>query len=134
VRISEVANRAGVGIETVRFYERKKLIEQPRRPANGGFRSYSENAIARIRFIRQAQRLGFSLKEINELLSLSTDPSTDCAEIREMAAIKRQEVMGKIVHLKRIRDALDAIIASCPGGGSIRSCSILSELERGKDT
>ena len=131
MRISDVAKKAGVGVETIRFYERKNLIEQPRKPVNGGFRSYPDAAVSRIKFVLKAQNLGFSLKEIRDLLSLRTEPSTDCAEIRELAARKRHEVTAKIVQLNRIRDALEAVIASCPGGGSIRACSIIEEMEKG---
>ena len=75
--------------------------------------------------------LGFSLKEVKELLSLRTDPSTDCGEIRERAALKLQEVTDKIEQLGRIRDALNTVITACPGSGGIRACSILDELEKG---
>ena len=76
--IGKVAGEAGVGVETVRFYERKGLIRKPRRPSNGGYRTYPSDAVERILFIRQAQELGFSLREIKELLSLQADPATDC--------------------------------------------------------
>ncbi len=78
--IGRVANKAGISVETIRFYERKGLIDQPMRPQDGGFRIYPSEAVGRIHFIRQAQDLGFSLKEIVELLSLRADVSTDCAD------------------------------------------------------
>ncbi len=134
MKISTVAKTAGVGVETVRFYERERLIEQPRKPVNGGFRAYPQEAVVQIKFIRRAQDLGFSLKEVKELLSLRTDPSIDCGEIRQRAAMKLQEVTDKIEQLVRIRDALDGVIKACPGRGGIRACSILEEMEKGQGT
>ena len=89
--ISRAATRAGVGVETIRFYERRGLIRQPLKPRNGGYRSYDDEAVARIRFIRQAQELGFSLREIEELLALRTDLHADCADVRMQAVAKRRE-------------------------------------------
>ncbi len=125
MRIGEVATAAGVGVETIRFYERKGLIKQPPKPANGGFRSYPKDTVARIRFVRKAQQLGFSLKEIEELLSLVSNPSSDCATVREQATRKRQDVDAKIAQLLSIRASLDQLIQSCPGKGALTQCSIL---------
>jgi MerR family transcriptional regulator, copper efflux regulator len=89
--ISKAARAAGVGVETVRFYERRRLIARPAKPPDGGFRRYPPETIERIRFVRQAQGLGFSLREIGELLSLRADPSTDCGQVRERAVAKGVE-------------------------------------------
>ena len=126
--ISRAAKRAGVGIETIRFYERRRLIEQPAAPWNGGYRVYDTTVIERIRFIRQAQELGFSLREIAELLSLRADPAADCGDIRAQAATKRAQVDRKIAELRHIRSALDELIATCPGGGALRACTIIDAL------
>ena len=126
--ISKAATKAGVGVETVRFYERKGLIEQPPKPLDTGFRVYPEETIQRVRFIRQAQEIGFSLREIEELLSLRADPSADCSDVRERAAAKLQEVDGKMEQLGRIRSALEELIAACPGRGALRACSIMESL------
>lgn len=128
--IARAARAAGVGVETIRFYERRGLIAQPQKPASGGYREYDADAVARIRFVRQAQELGFSLREIEELLSLRADPKADCAGVRAQATTKRAEVEQKIAHLKRIRAALDALIASCPGSGALRACTILDAIEQ----
>lgn len=128
--IGKVAREAGVGVETVRFYERKGLINKPRRPSNGGYRTYPSNAVERIQFIRQAQELGFSLREIKELLSLQANPATDCSDVQERAQIKRNEVKGKIAQLRKIQKALDTLITACPGKGPTRTCSILEALEQ----
>jgi MerR family transcriptional regulator, copper efflux regulator len=79
--IGQLAERAGVGVETIRFYERRGLIAQPKRPADG-YRKYDEQVANRIRFIRQAQELGFTLNEIKQLLSLRVDPRTSCADVK----------------------------------------------------
>lgn len=126
--ISRAAERAGVGIETIRFYERRGLIERPAAPRNGGYRVYDGTVIERIRFIRQAQELGFSLREIAELLSLRADPAADCGDVRAQAVAKRVQVDRKIVELRQIRSALDELIATCPGGGALRACTIIDAL------
>ena len=128
--ISKAAARAGVGIETVRFYERRGLIGRPRRPATGGFRIYPRETVERIRFIRQAQTLGFSLEEIGDLLSLRADPRAECGAVQRRAEDKLQEVNRKLDQLRQIRRALEAVIAACPGEGALGGCSILESLER----
>ncbi len=131
--ISKAARRGGVGIETIRFYERRGLIPQPPRPNGSGFRVYPEETLQRIRFIRQAQEIGFSLREIEELLSLRADPSADCADVRPQATAKLEEVDRKIAKLKEIRGALHELIAACPGSGALRVCSIMEALVRGSE-
>jgi len=126
--IGAAARQAGVGIETIRFYERRGLIEQPLKPRDSGFRTYSLDQLKCIKFIREAQRLGFSLKEIQELLALRTDPRADCATVQQQAVAKLSEVYGKIDQLHRIGSALEALIAVCPGSGSLQACSILDAL------
>jgi MerR family mercuric resistance operon transcriptional regulator len=126
--IGRAARKAGVGVETIRFYERKRLIEQPPKPRDSGFRDYPMETVHRIRFIRHAQEIGFSLREIEELLSLRADPAADCGEVRERATAKLQEVNRKIAQLERIRGGLEDLIAACPGRGALRACSILDAL------
>ena len=132
--ISKVAKKAGVGVETVRFYERKGLVDQPPKPSFGGFRVYPVETAERIRFIREAQELGFSLREIEELLSLRADPSADCADVREKAQTKLSEVKRKMAQLKRIGAALEQLIAACPGQGALKVCSIIDAIETSKTT
>ncbi len=131
--ISKAARKAGVGVETIRFYERKGLIEQPRRPSSSGYRLYPAETIRRIRFIRQAQELGFSLREIDELLSLRADPSSECGDVRARAQTKLNEVSEKIAQLDRIRAGLKQVIAACPGEGALRVCTIMEAFE-GRDS
>lgn len=127
--ISRAAERAGVGVETIRFYERRGLIEQPQKPHDGGYRCYDDTIVERIRFIRQAQELGFSLRQIAELLSLRADPTADCSDVRMQAVCKRDEVDRKIAQLTHIRAALDELIDTCPGGGALRACTIIDALD-----
>ncbi len=126
--ISHAARQAGVGIETIRFYERRGLIKQPPKPVGSGFRVYPEETVQRIRFIRQAQEIGFSLREIDELLSLRADPAADSSDVRERAIDKRNEVEHKIEHLQQIHAALEELISACPGKGALRQCSIMEAL------
>ncbi len=126
--ISNAARQAEVGIETIRFYERRGLIEQPPKPVGSGFRVYPEETVQRIRFIRQAQEIGFSLREIDELLSLRADPAADSSDVRERAINKRNEVEQKIEHLQQIHAALEELISACPGKGALRQCSIMEAL------
>ncbi len=126
--IGRAARAAGVGVETIRFYERKGLIGQPLKPRDAGFRVYPAEAVRRIRFIREAQEIGFSLRETGELLSLRADPSADSADVRQRAIAKRDEVERKIAHLQEIHAALEELISACPGEGALRQCSIMEAL------
>lgn len=128
MKISEAAQAACVNVETIRFYERRGLIDQPRRPEYGGFRTYSETVVDRIRFIRKSQTIGFSLKEISELLSLSVDPNADCSVTLGHAEAKLTEVEQKIASLQAMKGALETLIENCPGKGSLSQCSIINAL------
>ncbi len=126
--IGEVAKRSGIGLETVRFYERKGLIEEPPR-TDSSYRQYPKDVVSRIRFIKRAKELGFSLKEISELLSLRVDPDTKCADVRKQTELKRADVGEKIRALQRIKTALKKLAASCVGTGPASECPILEALE-----
>ncbi|MGH9457814.1 MAG: MerR family DNA-binding protein [Thermoanaerobaculia bacterium] len=126
--ISELAAAAGVGVETVRFYERKRLIERPARPARG-FRRYDEQTARRIRFIRQAQELGFTLAEVRQLLDLRLDPRRSCADVKVEAEAKIVDIDAKIEALGVMRRALDEITRSCSGEGPTSACPILDAIE-----
>lgn len=126
--IGKAASAAGVGVETIRFYERQQLIEQPPKPLGTGARLYSGDTVRRIRFIKEAQELGFSLREAKELLALRTDPSADCAEVRDLATIKLADVHQKIRRLQAIGAALERLVATCPGCGGLEACTIMDAL------
>jgi MerR family mercuric resistance operon transcriptional regulator len=129
--IGKVARLAGVGVETIRFYEREGLIEEPPRRASG-YRQYPEETVARIRFIKRAKELGFSLKEIKELLELRIDPETTCEDIRRRASAKISDIKEKIATLQKMKAALEKLTAACRGRGPISECPILEALEDGE--
>src|SRR6267378_3684955 len=114
--IGQVARSAGVGIETVRFYERQGLLTEPARKESG-YRQYGEDVVARLRFIRRAKELGFSLKEIAELLALRVEPDTTCAAVRQRAEAKIADIETKIESLREIRAALVKVTKQCSGHG-----------------
>ncbi len=126
--IGKAASKAGVGIETVRFYERQRLVAQPPKPEGVGVRQYPADTVKRIRFIKEAQELGFSLREIHDLLALRADPAADCSKVQEQATAKLGEVRRKIERLKDIGAALERLIAACPGRGGLQACSIMDAL------
>lgn len=126
--IGKIAQKAGVGVETIRFYERRGLVERPTRPKSSGFRLYPEETAARIGFIRHAQDLGFSLGEVGELLGLQAAPAADASDVRKRALAKLEQIDGKIERLRRMRAALKTLIAACPGKGPVRRCSIVEAL------
>jgi Hg(II)-responsive transcriptional regulator len=125
--IGRIASRAGIGVETVRFYERQTLIDAPPRSA-AGYRQYPENTIQRLRFIRRAKELGFSLKEIKELLVLHGDPKSTCSDIRQRAEKKLDDINGRIHDLKKMRAALELLLAGCSSDATSAQCPILQAL------
>jgi MerR family copper efflux transcriptional regulator len=127
--IGQVARRAGVGVETVRFYEREGLLEEPPRRASG-YRQYSEEVVKQIRFIQRAKLLGFSLKEIQELLTLRVDGQTSCEQVKERAEAKLAEVEQKIVALQCMRAALLQVASLCEEEGPKGHCPLLDALEQ----
>lgn len=123
--IGALARRAGVGIDTVRYYERSGLLA-PRARLPSGYRRYTEVEVARLRFIRRAQVLGFSLKEVRELLALSTQ--RDVARVRRAAQAKLTDVEHRIDELERVRQGLKRLVEACPGHGRAADCPILKAL------
>ncbi len=126
--IGQVAKEAGIGVETVRFYERQGLLEAPKRRASG-YRQYDIEALPVLRFIRRAKELGFTLKEIKGLLSLRLDSSATRADVREQAQAKVADIESKIGDLQRMREALLMLIKKCHGRGSLVGCPILGALQ-----
>ncbi len=128
MRIGNLAQHAGVNIETIRYYERRGLIPEPPR-RRSGYREYTRDSLDRIRFIRRAQEVGFTLNEILELLSLRVDPETTCADIRKRAEAKIIEVEGKIRALGKMKKALNTLKTACQGRGPSSECPILDALD-----
>lgn len=127
--IGQVARQSGVGVETIRFYEREGLLEEPPRRASG-YRQYSEQVVTRLHFIKRAQRLGFSLKEINELLLLRVDTDTSCEQVKQRTEAKIAEVERKLVELQRMRQALLHVATLCAGPGPTGACPMLEALSQ----
>lgn len=125
--IGEVAKLSGIGLETVRFYERKGLIAEPPR-TDSGYRQYPKDVLARIRFIRRAKELGFTLREIIELLALRVDTDMSCADVKRRTAEKITVIKEKIGDLRKILKALKVLEASCSGTGPTSECPILDTL------
>jgi MerR family mercuric resistance operon transcriptional regulator len=124
--IARLAEAGGVGVETVRYYQRRGLLEEPERPDGTGFRSYADADVSRLRFIRQAQAAGFTLEEIGELLRL--DAVDDRARARELARVRISALDAKIAELQGARAALTRLAEEC-GSGSAGPCPILTAFE-----
>jgi MerR family mercuric resistance operon transcriptional regulator len=127
--IGKLAERAGVNIETIRYYERRGLMPRPERRASG-YRQYSPDSAKRIRFIKHAQELGFSLKEIDELLSLKLDANTPCSQIKKHAEDKISDIEIKIKTLQSMKKALTRLTKACLSNGPVSECPILEALEK----
>lgn len=132
ITTGQLASRAGVNVESLRYYERTGLLDAPPRTASG-YRRYPMDAVRRLRFIKRAQGLGFTLGEIKELLELQTHPESTCADIRRRAEGKIDDVNRRLRELKALRAALVALTRACAGSGPTTDCSILHMLE-GKET
>lgn len=132
-KIGEVARRARVNKATVRYYEKRGLIPKPDR-RRSGYRIFIQRHIDRIKFIKRAQELGFTLSEIGELLDLKTDEEVNCSEIRREAQKKYRAVVQKIKDLERIKGTLVELIHSCSPSGPRDDCPILGALEGETET
>ena len=126
--IGQVAKRTQVNIETVRYYERRGLIPPPPR-RESGYRQFSEDTVARIRFIKNSQEVGFTLKEISQLLSLRVNSKKTSADIKMRTEGKISEVEKKIHALNRMKKALVKLRSTCRGHGPTSECPILEALE-----
>lgn len=125
--IGKVAQRAGVNLQTIRYYQRKKLIEQPPKPVDG-YRIYDEAVVDRVRFIKRAQLLGFSLKEVNELLALADG---HCEDVQALAQEKRDRIQSQIDDLESMKSALDNYLTSCKQNDDPGQCSMIEALYAG---
>jgi Hg(II)-responsive transcriptional regulator len=127
LKIGEVAKETGVGIETIRFYERKGLLDEPsRRPS--GYRQYDVSIVARLQFIRRAKELGFTLSEIAELLGLWFDTGAKCCDVRKKAQAKIEEIEAKLTSLQAMKQSLKALVETCQQRGSMEDCPLLDGL------
>lgn len=130
--IGQVAKQTQVNVETVRYYERRGLIPDPPR-RDSGYRMYSPEVVKRIQFIKRAQDLGFSLKEIAELLDLRVEPQTSRGEVKQRAITKIADIERRIEGLQGMKRALRKLTATCQGEQNSGSCPILEALEQPED-
>lgn len=124
--IGRLASLAGVNVETIRYYQRRGLLDEPRKPF-GGYRHYPPDMAKRVRFIKRAQALGFTLEEIASLLRL--EAADCCRDTRDLAAQKVTLIERKLADLAAIRDALAALVGQCDAGESSVACPIIRALE-----
>lgn len=127
MRIGTVARECGVSIDTIRYYEREGLLPPPRRRPSG-YREYGEGAVKQLRFIRHAKELGFTLEDIRELLSLSSDREQGVQGVKQRAETRLAMVEERMAQLRRVRNGLKQLIANCPGHGPLEECPILRAL------
>ncbi|MBN7135521.1 hypothetical protein A7A76_12215 [Lysobacter enzymogenes] len=128
MKIGEFAQRVGVGIDTVRYYERQGLLPLPTRQMSG-YRRFETKDVARLQFVRRAKNLGFTLAEIRELLALLGSRGSDMAGVKAATTQKLADVEAKIAELSHIRDLLQVLLDSCPGRGAVECCPIVNALE-----
>jgi MerR family mercuric resistance operon transcriptional regulator len=126
MRIGELARRAGVNVQTVRYYERRGLLPDPR-ASERGYREYGEATLERLRFIKRAQDLGFTLAEISELLALRLGRGATAGRVKARAQAKIREIEGRLRDLERIRHALSHLAGECTAGsGPLGVCPLLA--------
>lgn len=127
MQIGQLASRASVSVDTVRYYERTGILPKPDRQFSG-YRAYSDADVARLQFLRRAKSLGFTLNEIRDLLALSGRRTDDMAGLKASASEKLEDIERKIKELTSIRIGLQRLVASCPGHGALDDCPILAAL------
>ena len=125
--IGKIAKKTALNVQTIRFYERAGLLEEAKRtPA--GYRQFEENTVERIEFIRKAQKIGYSLEEIRELLSLSVSKENPCDRVRLMTEAKIVEINEKMRDLRELKSRLERLVGQCVAGGPEGNCPILESL------
>ena len=123
--ISKLAKEANVGVETIRFYERKGLLNQPIKPMQG-YRQYTEQALSRVLFIKRAQYLGFTLAEISSLLILS---ASNCEDVQQLAEQKLAVIEDKLSDLLNLKESLVSLVSDCKNNPSDKDCPIIQSLQ-----
>lgn len=127
--IGELADAAGVGVETIRFYEREGLLPEPPR-SDAGYRLYEPQAVRRVRFIRRAKDLGFTLAETGELLALRVDDASGCRDVEARALRKVADIEEKMIELSSMKRALQTLIRACAANEETGECPILESLDQ----
>jgi Hg(II)-responsive transcriptional regulator len=123
--VGRLAQAAGVNVETIRYYEKRGLIARPAQPASG-YRKYGADDVARVQFIKSAQRIGFTLNEISELIRLEQDQHAHCSDLQERAEEKVRAVDQKIAELQRMRAELVKLAVTCPPDELLARCDLLN--------
>ncbi len=126
--IGQVAKQTGISIDSIRFYEREKLISSPPRRLSG-YRQYSEDTVKDLLFIRHAKEMGFTLREISDLLSLRSNPCGTAAEVKQKTLAKINDINNKICMMQLIKNELMQLTMTCTGDGLAKSCPIINALE-----
>lgn len=127
MRTSELADRAGVNTETLRYYERRGLLEEPPRTP-GGYRDYPVSAVGLPRFVKRAQELGFALDEVEELLHLDDGGPDSCDAARVLAERRRADLAARIADLQRMQESLSELVATCDLPRPDRRCALLEVI------
>lgn len=128
--IGELAKKADVNVQTIRFYERERLLPDAHRWPDSGYRDFDDDALLRLQFIRSAKELGFTLREIKELLDMRILPGESCAEVRQLLEKKRVAVDQRMQDLRRLRRVLVKLSAACQHRRAAMSCPALWAIER----
>ena len=123
-----MAERGGVNLQTIRYYEREGLLPKPPR-LKSGYRMFPETAVQRVRFIKRAQELGFQLSEVRQLLSIQIDPAKECSDVQRLAKAKVEDIEARIRTLQSMRRVLSNLADACPGRGPSSECPILESME-----
>lgn len=132
MRSSQVADQAGVNVQTLRYYERRGLLPEPGRSVSG-YRSYDAQAVRTVRFVKRAQQLGFALEEIGSLLHLAAGGPDNCTAAKSLATEKLAQLEQKIARLDAMRDSLRQLVATCDRAPSRRICPLLDAIEHDTD-
>jgi Hg(II)-responsive transcriptional regulator len=131
IRIGEVAQRAEVNVQTLRYYERRGLLPAPRRRPSG-YREYPLDTVRLVRFIKRAQELGFTLVDIQELIDLRQNHTQSRAQVRALAAAKVTDIAARVRRLNAMRRALEELVNACSCDGASRECPIIEALDDGQ--
>jgi MerR family copper efflux transcriptional regulator len=132
VRIGDLASQTNVAIETLRYYEKRGLLQEPER-SPAGYRAYGPETVRRVRFIRRAQELGFTLREIADLLTFWEDSATACGKVEARATATLERIDEKIRDLERMRSALAQYVSACRTREALSDCPLLASLEKAKE-
>lgn len=127
MRIGAIAKQLGIGVETIRFYERQGLLQEPERQSSG-YRQFDESAVARLNFIIRSKKLGFTLSEIKELLALWFEPATKCCDVRNKAEQKICDIEERVQALQTMKRSLKRLIEQCKKRGTVEECPLLVDL------